>query len=75
MPKDEKTASLAAAVLLLLSGYWLGMYADARAEATRPALTADEQSKLKKDLINARERQTPHVKAKEGATRSKPMKP
>jgi hypothetical protein len=87
-----KTTSLAAAVLL--PSLWLGMCADARAEATtapkqsaypqvqdppaqrdNPAMTADEQSKLKKDLINARDRQTSHVKTKEGATRSKPIKP
>jgi len=34
MAKDEKTTSLAAAVLLL-SGVWFGMCADARAEATK----------------------------------------
>jgi hypothetical protein len=93
MPKDRKTKSLAAAILLL-SGLWLGMCSDARAEATtapkqsayppvqdlpaqrdKPAMTVDEQSKLKKDLIDARDRQTSHVKAKEGATRSKPIRP
>jgi hypothetical protein len=93
MAKDERTASLATAVLLL-SGLGLGMCADARAKATtapkqsaypqvqdmpakpdKPAMTADEQSKLKKDLINARDRQTSHVKAKEGAIRPKPAKP
>jgi len=84
---NGKTRSLAAA--LLLSAPWLGMCADARAEATtapkqrayprvqdapagrdRPAMTADEQAKLTKDLINARDRQT--SKAKQGATRPKP---
>jgi hypothetical protein len=38
-------------------------------------MTTDEQSKLKKDLINARDRQTSHIKTKEGATRPKPTKP
>jgi hypothetical protein len=91
MPKNGKTRSLAAAALLV-SGLWLGMHADARAEATtapkqraypqvedvpakpdKPAMTADEQAKLKKDLIDARDRQT--SKAKQGATRPKPIKP
>jgi 2-polyprenyl-6-methoxyphenol hydroxylase-like FAD-dependent oxidoreductase len=76
----------------LLSGLWLGMCADARAEATttpkqsayprvqdpaatrdKPAMTADEQAKLKKDLIEARDRQS--SKAKQGATRPQPIKP
>jgi hypothetical protein len=93
MPKDGKTTSLAAAVLLL-SGLWLGICADARAEATtapkqsayppvqdlpaqrdKPTMTVDEQSKLKKDLIDARDRQTSHVKAKQSAARPKPIKP
>jgi hypothetical protein len=91
MPKNGKTRSLAVAALLL-SGLWLGMCADARAEATtapkqrayprvedvpakpnKPAMTADEQAKLKKDLIDTRDRQSP--KAKQGATRPKPIKP
>jgi hypothetical protein len=91
MPKNKKTRSLAA-VALLLAGLWLGMCADAQAEATtspkqgayprvqdppagrdKPAMTADEQAKLKKDLIDARGRQS--SKAKQGATRPKPKKP
>ena len=48
---------------------------DLPAKPDKPAMTADEQSKLKKDLINARDRQTSHVKAKEGASRPKPIKP
>lgn len=88
MPKDGKITSLAAAALLL-SGHWLAICADARAEAAprqgaypqvqdipakpdKPAMTADEQSKLKKDLIDAGNRQTLGVKAKQGATRPKP---
>jgi hypothetical protein len=89
--EEWKDRSLAAAALLL-SGLWLGMYADARAEATtapkrsayprvqdpparrdKPTMTEDEQAKLKKDLIDARNRQT--SKAKQGATRAKPIKP
>jgi hypothetical protein len=39
-----------------------------------PTMTVDEQSKLKKELSDARDRQT-QVKAKEDAQRSKPKKP
>jgi len=91
MPKNGKTSSFAAAALLA-SGLWLGMCADARAEATtapkqraypqvedvpakpdKPAMTADEQAKLKKDLIDARDRQT--SKAGGSAAGSKTKKP
>jgi hypothetical protein len=41
----------------------------------KPAMTLDEQSKLKKELNDARNRQTPQVKAREGAPRPKPKKP
>jgi hypothetical protein len=41
----------------------------------KPAMTADERSKLQKELIAARDRQTSHVKAGEGAARPKPIKP
>ena len=93
MPRNGKTASLAAEVLLL-SGLWLGMCADARAESTttpkqraypqvqdlpaqpdKSAMTPDEQSKLKKELIDARDRQTSHVKGGETAARPKTKKP
>jgi hypothetical protein len=47
---------------------------DLPAKPDKPAMTADEQSKLKKDLINARDRQS-RAKAKEGTTRPKPIKP
>lgn len=40
----------------------------------KPALTADEQSKLKKELIATRERQA-KLKAKEDAERADPVKP
>jgi hypothetical protein len=38
-------------------------------------MTVDEQSKLKKELSDARDRQTVNVKAKEDAQRSKSKKP
>jgi hypothetical protein len=38
----------------------------------KPAMTADEMSKLKKDLGAARDRQTSQVKAKEGPVPIKP---
>jgi lactam utilization protein B len=41
----------------------------------KPAMTADEMSKLKKDLSAARDRQTSRVKAREGAAPPKPVKP
>ena len=87
MSKDERTGSLATAVLLL-SGLSLGGCAtstagsslmDAWAEAPappktsvylpvedlppqreKPAMTPDERSKLKKELIAARDRQAAH---------------
>jgi hypothetical protein len=36
-----------------------------------PGLTADQRSKLKQDLINARDRQSSQATAKDQATRSK----
>jgi hypothetical protein len=41
----------------------------------KPAMTAGEQSKLKKDLTAARDRQTAAGKARVGAARDEPMKP
>jgi hypothetical protein len=40
----------------------------------KPAITADEQVKLKKELIDARDRQS-QVKAKESPARANPKKP
>ncbi len=40
-----------------------------------PAMTADEQSKLKKELTAARDRQAPKSKAKAGAAQAEPVKP
>jgi hypothetical protein len=41
----------------------------------KPAMTADELLKLKKELNAARDRQTPAGKARGGAARAKPVKP
>jgi hypothetical protein len=41
----------------------------------KPAMTADEQSKLKKELATARDRQVHKDKAKGAATRAEPVKP
>ena len=41
----------------------------------KPAMTADERSKLQKELIAARDRQTSGVKAIGGAARPEPIKP
>jgi hypothetical protein len=40
-----------------------------------PAMTPDEQLKLKKDLTAARDHQAPKGKAKEDAAHAKPLKP
>jgi hypothetical protein len=40
-----------------------------------PAMTADERSKIAKELIAARDRQAPAGKARGGAARAEPMKP
>jgi hypothetical protein len=91
MPKNGKTRSLAAAALLVSGLWFgmctdaraeattapkqraSPQVEDVRAKPDKPAMTADEQAKLKKDLIDARDRQT--SKAKQGAIRSKPIKP
>ena len=41
----------------------------------KPAMTVNEQSKLKKELMNARDRQTPKVEDKGGAVGPKAKKP
>ena len=41
----------------------------------KPAMTADEQSKLKKDLTAARDRHVPKGKAKGDAAHTEPVKP
>jgi hypothetical protein len=86
MSKNGKAIWLVAAALLLSSLSLVGdAITEARAEsaspnaelppkADKPAMTVDEQSKLKKELNNARDRQTSQVKAGEGAPRPKPKK-
>ncbi len=90
MLKFEKFAALAAAAVLL-SGVSLGSAraeAPGRPKTTdypavedvpprpeKPAMTADELSKLKKDLTAARDRQTTVGKARGGAVRVEPVKP
>jgi len=41
----------------------------------KPAMTTDEQAKLKKELAAARDRQTPKGKSGTGAARAEPVKP
>jgi hypothetical protein len=41
----------------------------------KPGLTADERSKLQKELIAARDRQAAAAKAQEGAARTEAVKP
>jgi hypothetical protein len=74
---------------LLLAGLLLieDASSDARAESAylpvgvtpplrdEPTMTVDEQSKLKKELSDARDRQTSNFKAKDDAQRSKSKKP
>ena len=85
MSKNGKTASLVAATLLL-SGLVLGDVAtDVRAESAYPnvrdlpakphkpsPITVDEQSKLKKELNDARDRQSSQVKGGDGAAQQNP---
>ena len=84
MSKNGKTASLVAAALLL-SG--LVLVGDARAESAYPnvgdlpdkpdkpsPITVDEQSKLKKELNDARDRQSSQVKGGDGAAQQKSKK-
>ena len=48
---------------------------DVAPRADKPAMTADEQSKLKKDLTAARDRQASKGKAKGDAAHAEPVKP
>jgi hypothetical protein len=88
MFRNGKTTSLVATALLLsvplLSG---GAIAAARAESAypnvqdlppkpeKPGMTVDEQAKLKKELNDARDRQSSRTKAKDSAARPKSLKP
>ena len=86
MLRNGKTTSFATAALLLsalsISTAWAEATAvpkqsafplveDLPPKREKPGMTVDEQSKLKKELIDARDRQTSHVKAGESAARSK----
>jgi hypothetical protein len=88
MARNGKTTLLAAAVLVL--GLSLCSSAAPADEPTgrsyprvqdqppareKPALTVNEQSKLKEELMNARNRQNSQVKAKDGAAQPKSKKP
>ena len=88
MSKNGKTTSLVAAALLLSGLSLVGdATTDARAESAypnveappprrdKPAMTVDEQSKLKKELNDARDRQNSQVKARDGAAQPKSKKP
>ena len=88
MSKAGKTVSLVAAALLLSSLLLVrSATPNAQAESAypnvenlppkrdEPTMTVDEQSKLKKELNDARDRQTSQVKAKENPQRPKSKKP
>ena len=88
MSRNGNTTLLAAAVLMLgLSLCSSAAPADESSVGTyprvqdqpsareKPALTVNEQSKLKEELINARNRQNSQVKAKDGAAQPKSKKP
>jgi len=88
MSTNGKTASLVAAALLLLGLAVVGGAAtDVRAESAYPnvgdlpakpdkpsPITVDEQSKLKKELNDARDRQNSQVKGGDGAAQQKSKK-
>jgi hypothetical protein len=90
MLRNGKTTSFATAALLLLAHSISTARAETTAvpkqsaysrvqdlppKREKPGMTVDEQSKLKKELIDARDRQTSHVKAGESAARPKTKKP
>jgi len=88
MSTNGKTASLVAAALLLLGLAVVGGAAtDVRAESAYPnvgdlpakpdkpsPITVDEQSKLKKELNDARDRQNSQVKGGDGVVQQKSKK-
>jgi hypothetical protein len=84
MSRSATTTLLAAAVLTMGLSLWNNAVPadgafprvhDQPPNREKPALTVNEQSKLKEELINARNRQNSQVKAKEGAAQSKSKKP
>jgi len=88
MSKNGKTVSLVAATLLLSGLVLIGNAAtDVRAESAYPnvgdlpakpdkpsPITVDEQSKLKKELNDARDHQNSQVKGGDGAAQQKSKK-
>ena len=86
MLRNGKTTLSAAAVLMLglaLVGDATNVWAesaypnvgDLPPKRDKPAMTVDEQSKFKKELNDARDRQNSQVNAKDGAVRPKSKKP
>ena len=88
MSRSGTTTLLAAAMLTMGLSLWnnaapadessVGAYPrvqDQPPDREKPALTVNAQSKLKEELINARNRQNFQVKAKDGAAQSKSKKP
>jgi hypothetical protein len=84
MLRDRRTGPLATAALLCLSFCGSAPCAaesayprvqDQAPAREKPALTVNEQSKLKKELVKARDRQTSQVKARDGAAQAKSKKP
>jgi hypothetical protein len=87
MLRDGKTTLFAAAVLMLGLSLIGDATTAARAESAypsvgdlppkhdKPAMTVDEQSKLKKELNDARDRKNSQAKARDGAAQPKSKKP
>jgi hypothetical protein len=88
MSRNGKTASLVAAALVLSLLSRVGdATTDARAESAhpnvgdmpakrdKPPITVDEQSKIKKELNDARDRQNSQAKARDGPAQPKSKKP
>ena len=85
MPSENRKAAslIAAAVLLLFGNTITGARAqsaypnvgDMPSRPDKPAMTVDEQSKLKKELNDARNRQNFRLKAKDGEAPPKSKKP
>jgi hypothetical protein len=78
--ENGKTASLVAAAVLLLFGNTITVsraqnaypnVGDVPPRPDKPAMTVDEQSKLRKELTEARERQKSQLKLKAGEAPNK----
>ena len=79
--QNEKTALMVAAALFLVFGNTITVawaqdaypnVGDVPARPDKPAMTVDEQSKLRKELTEARERQKSGLKVKAGESRPRP---